>query len=166
MPGTRTAPTVDGGNDFKVVTLKWIDYTSDKRSDAYIVDATLGTNAAIEAFAVAMQAVSNASLYDIRVGDVYSGAADGTSNALEEVWENVQDNLVLQAKQPFGGQSLRTYVPSPVESMFLEGTEDIDPANVPLGVVITTWKAMIAADYEVVGARFTHRRQINTQTPI
>ncbi len=165
MAGTRTAPTVDGLNAFKIVTLKWIDWTADKRSDSYIFDAATATNANVETFAAAMQAGSNASLYEIRVGDAYSSVGDG-GNALEEVWENVGDNLVIQAKQPLGGMSIRDYIPSPINAMFIENTEDIDPTNAALIAIIAAFVAMIDVTYEVVGARLTHRRQINQQTPI
>lgn len=163
--GTRTAPTVDGANTYKVVVLKWVDYTGDKRSDSYIVTASLATNANIETFAAAMQLGSNASLYDIRVSDAYSSVED-SSNALEVVWENVADNLVIQAKQALGGNSIRDYIPSPIEAMFIDQTEDIDPTNGVLLAIIAAWVALIDASYEIVGARLTHRRQINQQTPI
>jgi len=165
MAGTRTAPTVDGANTYKVVTLKWIDWTADKRSDSYIFTTALATDANVEAFAVAMQAASNASLYEVRVTDAYSSVAEN-GNADEDVWENVKDNLVLQAKQPLGGMSVRDYIPSPINGMFLEGTEDIDPTSTVLIAVLTAWDTLLDASYEIVGARMTHRRQINQQIPI
>lgn len=165
MPGTRTAPTVDGANVWKKVQLRWIDWTADKRSDTYIFTAALATNAAVETFAAAMQAGSNASLYEINVSDAYSAVGD-SGDAIEEVWENVTDNLVLQAKQPIGGQSQRDFVPSPINAMFIENTDIIDPASSVLIAIIGSWVALLEATYEVVGARFTSRRQINVQVKI
>lgn len=164
MPGTRTAPTVDGlGATFIGVSLRWIDYTSDLRTDTYKFAPTT-TAAQIESFCAAMQAVSNASLYEIKVSDTYVSIGDG-SNALEDVWENVSDNLVIQAKEP-GGISLRVFCPSPIEGMFIDGTNEIDPTNGALAALLTAWTACIDVSYEVVGARFTSRRQINQQVKI
>lgn len=165
VAGTRTAPTVDGLNTYVQVQLRWIDWTGDKRSDSYVFTAALATNANIETFAAAMQAGSNASLYEIGVKDVYSAVGD-SGDASEEVWENVTDNLVLQAKQPLGGQSQRDYIPSPINAMFIENTDDIDPTNGALIAIIAAWVTLLEASYEVVGARFTSRRQINVQIPI
>ena len=165
MPGTRTAPAVDGMNTIKAVQLRWIDWTGDKRSDTYLFGATLATNVNVEAFAAAMQAGSNASLYEIKVSDAYSSVED-QSNALEEVWENATDNLVIQAKQPLGGQSVRDYIPSPVNEMFIENTDVIDPTSTILLAILTAWVALLDPSYEVVGARFTSRRQINSQVKI
>lgn len=165
MPGTRTAPPVDGLNPFKSVQLRWIDWTGDKRSDTYLFPTALATDIAVEAFVAAMQAGSNASLYEIKVGAVYSSVED-SGNALEEVWENATDNLVLQAKQPAGGQSVRDYIPSPVNAMFIENTDVIDPASGVLVAILTAWTALLDPTYEVVGARFTSRRQINSQVKI
>ena len=165
MAGTRTAPAVDGTNAFKTVQLRWIDWTGDKRSDTYVFPTTLATNTAVETFAAAMQAGSNASLYEIKVSDAYSSVED-SGNAVEQVWENVSDNLVLQAKQPLGGNSVRDYVPSPVSAMFIENTDVIDPTSAELVAILSAWTALLAANYEVVGARFTSRRQINSQVKI
>jgi len=165
MPGTRTAPTVDGTNTHVKVQLRWIDWTGDKRSDTYIFTVALATDANVEALAAAMQAASNSSLYEINVSAAYSSVED-SGNALEDVWENVSDNLVLQAKQPLGGQSARNFTPSPINAMFLENTDDIDPTNAVLIALIAAWDTLLAADYEIVGARFTSRRQINQQIKI
>lgn len=164
MPGTRTAPTVDGtGFTFIKVSLRWMDYTGDVRTDSYQFDPA-ATPALIEAFAAASQAASNATLYAVIVGDVYTSVPDA-QNALEEVWENVTDNLVLQSKNPVG-DSIRGYVPSPINDMFIENTDDIDPSDATLIAYITAFVALLPAGYDVVGARFTSRRQINQQIKI
>jgi hypothetical protein len=163
MPGTRTAPQVDlvpSVITFKTVSLRWTDYTSDVRTDTYQLAAT-ATSAQIENLADALQAASNASLYEIKISEHYSSVPDN-DNALEEVWENVTDNLVIQAKKPTN-ESIRVFVPSPVNSMFIETTDAIDPTSVVLGAVLTAFDAVIDIDYEYVGARFTSRRQINQQ---
>lgn len=164
MPGTRTAPTVDGlGQTFKALSLRWMDYTGDLRTDTFQI-LSAATPAEMEAFAAAMQAASNATLYEIKVADVYASIPD-SQNALEEVWENATDNIVYQAKLP-DGTSSRIFVPSPIESQFIDTTDMIDPTSPVVAAVIAAWTPLINPAYEVVGARFTSRRQINQQVKI
>jgi hypothetical protein len=140
-----------------------MDWTADKRSNKYQFDPAASI-AEIEAFAAAAQAASNASLYEVVVGDAYVSVPD-SNNALEEVWENVQDNLVIQAKTALGA-SIRGYIVSPINAMFLTNTDDIDPASAVLIAYLAAFVALLPAGYEVVGARFTSRRDINQQIPI
>jgi len=163
MPGTRTAPTVDGTPDYTQVVLHWIDFTGDLRADSYLVPAA-ATDAQIEAFAVAEAAASNASLYQIERQQVYNSVGDKT-NALEEVHDNVKTNLVIQAKNA-ASVSNRAYVPAPINTLFVDTTDSIDPASVPLGNILTAFLALLGAGWGIVGARLTYRRDRNEQVKI
>lgn len=158
MPGTRTAPTVDGSPSYINASFVWYDYTGDQRTDTYQFDGD-STNAEIEALAAALQAASNATLWRIKKSDTYNSVGD-PSNALEEVWENAKDNIVLLAKNA-ANNSQDFYIPSPINDMFIEGTESIDPTDTTLNAVLTAIAPM-QAGYGFVSARFTHRRQIGT----
>lgn len=158
MPGTRTAPTVDGTPSYINASFTFYDYTGEQRTDTYQFDAD-STNAEIEAFAAALQAASNGTLWRIKKSDTYNSVGDPT-NALEEVWENAQDNIVLLAKDALNN-SQDLFIPAPINAMFLEGTENIDPTSTTLADVISTALPMLAS-YGIVSARFTHRRQIGT----
>lgn len=159
MPGTRTAPTVNGTPAYKVVSLTWYDYTGDQRTDSYQFDAD-STALEIEAFAAAMQALSNATLWRIQVKDTYNSVGD-SSNALEEVWEEVSQNLVFLAKDSLNN-AMDIFVPSPVNSAFLEGTENIDPANADIVALLAATLPM-KTGYSFVSGRFTARRAIGTK---
>lgn len=164
MAGTRTAPTVDGtGFSYKRVSVAVMDWTGEKRSDSYQFDIA-ATDAQIEAFIAAQQLISNATIYRVEVAEVYSSVAD-QSNADENVWEEASTNLVIQTKNPTN-QSIRTFVPSPINEMFIENTEAIDPTNVDLTAYLVAMAALLPVGYEVVGARFTARRQMNQQIKI
>jgi len=120
---TRTASTVDGTGEFREVSLRWIDAVGDIRSDATIIDAG-ATDVQIEAVAAAMQAASNASLYAIRVTDVYEGAKS-KGNADSAVRESLQDNIVFHAKDS-GRVDRRSFVPAPLAAVFVADTETPD----------------------------------------
>lgn len=160
MAGTRTAPTVNDTPTFVEVQIALMDYTGDKRSDTYLVDAAASA-AEIEALVAAIQAVSNATIYRVEVKDIYNSVED-SSNALEEVWENAGDNLVLQAKNT-QKQSLRLFVPALINTVMIDGTTDIDPTNGLLTTLIAAYVAVLPTGFSIVGARFTERRQVNAQ---
>jgi len=159
MPGTRTAPTVDGNETFKRLSITVYDYTGEQRTDSYKIDAA-STDIQIEALVAAYQAISNATVWRVQVSDVYNSIGD-PSNALEEVWEEASANLVLLAKDA-NDDSANVFVPAPVNSIFEEGTENIDPASVPLGDLMTAYLA-VKAGYQFVSGRFTSRRDVGTK---
>lgn len=156
MPGTRTAPTVDGSPQFISVSITVQDYTGEQRTDSYQLDAD-SSNAEIEAFVDAVQALSNATIFRVTVGQVYNSVGDN-SNAVEDVYENAKTNVVLLFKNAVNAGA-NFFIPAPVESLFIDGTEEIDPTNVPLGTLLTSIPPM-RTGYSAVSARLTHRRQI------
>jgi hypothetical protein len=159
VAGTRTAPTVDGSVTFKVVSLTWYDYTGEQRTDSYQFDAD-ATNVEIEAFVAAMQAASNATLWRVQVRDTYNSVGD-SSNAVEDVWEEASANVVLLAKDT-GNNAIDFYIPAPLNAMFIEGTEQIDPTNATLAAVLAAVLPM-KSGFSFVSARFTSRRDIGTK---
>jgi len=159
MAGTRTAPTVNGTPQFINVSVTVYDYTGDQRTDSYQLDAD-STSAEIEAFVAALQACTNATIWRVVVGNVYNSVGD-SSNAVEEVWENAKDNIVALAKNA-SNQAEDFFIPAPSNDLFIETTEEVDPANAELAA----WLASILpmrAGYSFVSARFSHRRQIGTK---
>lgn len=162
MPGTRTAPTVNGTPNYILVTLTWYDYTGDQRSDTFQFDAD-STNVEIEAFAAAQQALSNATLWRIQVSQGYNSDGD-SGNALEEVWENAKDNLVFLLKDLLNN-SMDIFVPAPINSVFIEQTETIDPTSAEIVALLAATLPM-KAGYSVKSGRFTHRKQIGKKVNI
>jgi hypothetical protein len=160
MPGTKTAPTVDGtGFQWKSVSMTFYDYTGEQRTVTVRVDSD-ATPAEIDALVSAMQVMSNATIWRVTVSDVYNSVGD-PSNAVESVWEEASANIVLLAKDTTD-QSSNLFIPAPVNDAFVEGTEEINPAYVPLANTLTAWLAM-KTGYNVVSGRFTQRRDIGTK---
>jgi len=162
MPGTRTAPTIDGSETFRVISATFLDYTGEQRTVTVQVDAGV-TDVQVETYIAALQAISNGTLYRVAVKDVYNSVGD-SSNALEDVWEEISANLVILTKDA-NNNSLDWYVPAPINDMFIEGTEQIDPASIPLGDYLTALLAL-KSGYSVVSGRFTSRRDIGTKVNI
>lgn len=159
MAGTRTAPTVNGTPSFIVVSLTFYDYTGEQRTDSYQLDAD-STNAEIEAFVAATQALSNGTLWRVQVKQTYNSVGD-PSNAQESVWEEASSNLVFLAKDVMNNAE-DFFVPAPINSVFIEGTENIDPTA---QAIIDYLAAILPmrSGFSFVSARFTSRRDIGTK---
>lgn len=164
MAGTRSAPTVDGTPNAMRVSFKWMDYTGEKRADSVRVDLAV-TPAQIEAAAVAAQAMSNATLYEVSVQNLYTSEAS-PGLAAEDVYEDVGSSLVVQYREPTIGISQRGYVPSLIDDVLVNGTENVDPSNALLLTYISAFSALLGGTWSTVGARFTQRRDINQQVKI
>jgi len=154
----RTAPTVNGTPTLKKASLRYIDASADKRADSIDLPAS-ATDAQIEAYAVPIGAASNANLYAVEVTDVYQVQPD-KNDAVDAVKDSVYDNLVFLAKTT-ANLSQRGFVPAPVGSMFVPGTDTIDPADTDLAAIFTAFLALVGAGYSIVSARYTERREIN-----
>jgi hypothetical protein len=124
----------------------------------------------MEAFVVALQAGSNASIYEVNVTSSYSSAWQA-SNALEEVYENVASHISILNKDSTG-RSQNTVLPSVIDTLIIDGTNNPDVANGTLGTIITTALAFInggiggGGSYTALQARFNHVKQINSAVPV
>ena len=163
MPGTRTAPDVTGAPSFKELSLRWIDAVGDKRSDSSLIDAT-ATDVEIEAVAAKMVLASNASLYAIRLTEVFEGAVT-KANALAAVRESVQDNIVYHAKDT-GRVDRRSFIPSPLAANFVADTETPDDGATTITEMITAWLAVWKGTFASVSLRFSERREINEKVTL
>lgn len=159
----RTAQTVDGTPLYKVVSLRWMDSTGDKRTDSYQFPAAV-TNAQIEAFAAAIVLDSNAVLYDIRVTDSYSALPD-SGDALNETRPSLFANIVVLVKTPLN-ESDDLFIPAPLDDNFIPTTDD--PIVGELGDTMTAFLACKNAGggaFEVISGRYTERREMNKSIP-
>ncbi len=160
---TRTAPAITGAATFIEISIRWIDAVGDIRSDATIVDAG-ATVAQIEAVVAAAQAASNASIYAVRVTDVFEGAKS-KANADSAVRESLQDNIVYHAKDT-GRVDRRSFLPSPLVAVFVADTETPDEGDGLIVALMAAWDAVWAGTFAGVSLRFTERREINEKVTL
>jgi hypothetical protein len=163
MPGTRTAPTVDGTPPFQNVSYQFIDSTEDIRSVS--IQFPPGTTSAqIEAIAVALQARSNASLFNIEVKASYTSAPD-VGNALAEVHISVYDNVVVLFKDQVN-HSQDIFILAPITD--LQPTDSDTPvASQLIAIILAVTTALeqgTTDDWQAISARFTERREKNQRT--
>lgn len=163
MPGTRTAPAVDGTPPFQQASYQFIDSTEDIRS--ITIQLPPGATAAqIEAIGTQLQAKSNASLYKIEVKAVYASTPD-VGNALPEVHISVYDNVVVLFKDQLN-HSQDIFVLAPITAL------QPDDSDTPVGTQLLALTLAVTAaleqgttdDWQAVSARYTERREKNQRT--
>lgn len=164
MPGTRTAPTVDGAPVFLKLSVSWFDSDGDEYTDSVYIDAG-STDAEIEAYIDSLVPASNASLWRVSVGAVYEGAKL-LSNAANAVDDSVQDGIVVHYKNPTTRADMRIRIPAPLETMLVAGTEVVDSADALFTGVLAGFAPLVPSGFNPVTARYSQRREINQTTQL
>lgn len=122
--GTRTAPAVTGTAQSILVTVTYLALVEENpRSHSYLIDA-LSTDAQIEAFVVALQASSTASIVKVAVSRVFAGAESKT-NATADGRPSFEDKVRISLKNVGLNATRRYYVPAPVNTYFEANSENI-----------------------------------------
>lgn len=160
---SRTAPTIDGSGNYREVTIKWVDANNGQRSDTQRISAA-ATDEQVEAIVVAAAAASNANIYQVRVTMVYN-SIKSPADAVEESRVSVKDNIVLLFKDS-ANNARDWFLPAPLDSMFVAGTNSPDPLDTLLGNWETAIDAAIETAFEPVSLRFTERRKKNPSVPV
>ena len=165
MPGTRTAPTVDGTPPYQTASYQFIDASEDVRSIS--IQFPPGTTATqINSVGTQLQALSNASLFKIEVKQVYGSTPD-VGNALAVVHMSVFDNVVVLFKDQLN-HSQDVFVVAPTTD--LQPTDSDTPDGTELTALILAVTAGLEQgttdDWQAVSARYTERREKNQRTYI
>lgn len=160
MP-VRTAPTVTGSPTSIAVSVRMIDASGDERSVRLIVPPT-ATDIEIESYVARLQAASNASVWEVQIQNLYTGAKLA-SNATNAVSASVFNNIVLLLKLNTL-TSQNAYVPAPISALVPSG-DKVDITN----QTYIDWRddtlTMLGGNYSAQSVRFTERREKNDATP-
>lgn len=158
----RTAPDITTPSIYKLVSIRYIDSSGTKRADSYAVAFNLAP-AVIEDFVTAVANASNANVYEVQVSDVWS-SDDDSGNAINQTRASVSDNIVVLLDGLLPNTQINTFLPSPKDSLFLQGTDDVDPSSPLLAAFLTTSLALFGgAPRTVRGARYTERKKRGRQ---
>lgn len=155
----RTAPVVDLGTPTSLVlSVSFIDYTGDVRTDSYRMPATV-TDTEIDALVAALGADSDANLWKVSVAREFAADEDATP-ANNTGRGSVSQNLAIRLKNP-AGDGRNVFVPAPIESQFIPDTDEIDPASATLAAVLTAAVDIMPAGFTARSVRFSGRREKN-----
>jgi len=122
----RTAPVFDGTPNYRVLSLRLIDISGDKRSEAFEISPTAAA-AAVEAFAVAYAARTHANLYAIWDHNVYNAPAtssDATAGAKSDSVADGINYLFVSATN----ESEDVRLVAPIDTLFVGDSDGLDPA--------------------------------------
>lgn len=173
MPGTRTAPTIDGTPPITRVTIRSIDFAGDRRAVALDILNASGTvtNAEIETLVAAYQAATNGSVYAVDVTLTYTSAYQA-SNALNAVRASNDDAIIINLGDPtkrYQGLVLR----APLSTQFTPaGSEQPDPQAAALAAYIVAGLAVVnggatgTGTYTAKSARFSEHSEVNPAFPV
>jgi len=162
MAGTRTAPTVNGTETYLDVSFRMIDFDGTKRA-INLKCETGTTNGEIEAVADALAAITNTSLFEIVVSEVYysnpnSGVADNA------VVQSAYSNVVIMFKDAPNLRSQEAYIPAPIDAIFVSGTKNVDLTNADYQAYRDAVDVVLGGGYTPISTRYTERRQMNQKT--
>lgn len=164
MPGTRTAPTVNGTPTQVAVTFRFVDSTEDNRAVTLIGTTTSASNTNIEDLAAKLQLGSNACLFQINRAEQYIGS-DNKSNAVSAVYEQVKVNIVYNMKANTVTKQAM-YIPAPLSSLMVAGTNNPDQTNSTLTDIEGAALTLVGGTYQGTSVRLSQRRQINSATKL
>jgi len=164
MPGTRTAPDITGTPAFIFLSMSFFGAGNEEVTVTFPF-AGDATNAELEAVADVMQAGSNASMWQATVSRKFTGAKLVT-NALNDVYPSVQDNVLITYKNPTTRNSERLYIPAPLESFIVAGTENVDTSAPVFTNILAAVAAALPSGYAPTTTRFTEHREVNEAQPI
>lgn len=155
MPGTRTAPDATTSANKIVTTLHLIDASGDQFSASYIT-GTVPTASEVEAWAVAYQAATQASLWKISQSSEWVGEKE-TNNATSNIRYQVDNgiNLLFRASDLLSSFTLRLVAPV---TATMDGSDDIPlPGVVPLSTLNSATATVTGGTFE--SAQYSTRRE-------
>lgn len=145
------------------LTFRYIDISGDKIAHSIQVAPTV-TPAQIQALGAALGALTNASLYEVHINDVWA-TVPSASNAVDATKSNsVFDAIVMQYKNSVN-QGERIYAPAPIVAAFQADTDSVDPAATEVDNLQTA-ADVILTSYTLIGYRYNEKREINSQVRV
>jgi len=147
---------------FKTLSIRYIDKSGDKRTDSTRIkaDATLAN---IQTMLVALGAITNASIYEVKVSDSWGGTP-AIADAIQSPRSSVFQNVVTFWKVGATLTTQDTYIPAPTDSIIDAGTDTI--ITTPAGLYDAYRQATLAVldvGYSARTVRYTERKEVNTK---
>lgn len=165
MPGTSTVTDITVANPAYDISFRLVDSSGDQRTVTFRTppQGSPPPTADVKAVGDALQAASNASLYEINITTRWIGPKDA-GQADKATVESVFDNIVINYKDAAQRTQQSAYIPSPLGTLILSGdvvgTSQIEYTNYRDAV-----DTLLGGGYEPITARFTERREKNDSTP-
>lgn len=154
----NTVPTVDGTNPtFVRVGFSYIDANGTQDSFSVVTTAARATPAAVEAALAALSAATNASIFEVRLEQVYQGSASKLL-AVEAPRESAKDVIETLVRQPSSRMTQYVYIPAPLDALFVPDSNIPDVDNTLYDAVDLAFDLLLPADYVPISVRFAEHK--------
>lgn len=164
MAGTRSAPTLDGGTPTRIrLSVRLMDAGGEKRAVALDIPGQT-TKLQMDTYINTMQALSNATIYEASVTDVYGSVPQESNAETDSPYVSVKDNLVLLCKNVALNKGQDAFIPA-VEGIVVLDGDVVDTTDTDYIAFRDAVVAVLGAGYSAVSARFTERRDKNDSVP-
>lgn len=146
----RTAPTFDDTPNYRVLSLRMIDISGDKRAEGFEISPT-ATAAAIEAFVAGYAARTRANIYAIVDQQSYSSPASNATATDGAKSASVADGInFLYVSNTNESEDVRLV--APIDTLMVGDTDAVDPTaaaafNALVEPLLTGSKVAITAQY-------------------
>jgi len=146
----RTAPTFDDTPNYRVLSLRMIDISGDKRAEAFEISPTAAA-AAIEAFVAGYAARTNGKIYAVWDNQVYSAPATSTGALDAPKSSSLADGInFLYVSNTNESEDVRLV--APIASLMVGDTDSVDPTaaaafNALVEPLLTGTKLAVTAQY-------------------
>ncbi len=166
MPRTGLPTIVTTTPDYVTVTFHYIDVNGVK--DAWNVRTTLAraTSAVIEGTVAAMAAATNAFVYKVTMSLFWAAGSASPSFALEASRVDAKDVVERLQKDPASGASQYSYIPAPLDAMFIDETNEVDITNSLYTDFADAVDLLLPASFNPVSVRFAQHKLTATKTEL
>ena len=180
MP-TRTAPDVTGAATTRLFSVHFIDVSGDIWSEAIMIPSD-ATTAEMEAVVDALQAATNASVYEVNLMSTWGGRQVSEETNADNLSKSasVFDRVSITAKHTTDPEKKDKVIsiPAPIYELFVNNFVDTDPeeptfvsdsllpTSTEFAAVGTAFLAMLGANWNLVWARYHDRGDVNERQPL
>lgn len=146
----RTAPTFDDTPNYRILSLRMIDISGDKRAEGFEISPT-ATAVAIEAFVAGYAARTRANIYSVWDNQVYNTPASAGDAQAGAKSDSVADGInFLYVSNTNESEDVRLV--APIDTLMIGDTDTVDPVagaafNALVEPLLTGTKVGVTAQY-------------------
>lgn len=151
----RTAPTFDDTPNFRLLSLRLIDISGDKKSEAFEISPT-ATAANIEAFIAGYAARTHANIYAVWDEQVYASPPSASDAELGAKSDSVADGInFLYVSATNESEDVRLV--APIDTLMVGDTDSVDPiAGAAFNALV---EPLLTGSKQAVTAQYTERKE-------
>lgn len=160
----RSAPTVNGTPTYVLLSMRYVDANGVKDSFALRTTLARATDTLVEAYIVALAAATNVNIYAVEKQLIYASPTASPLLALEAPRIDARDVIEQLQKDIAAGASQYSYIPAPLDEIFVPDTNTVDLANALYDAVTQAVDLILPASYNPISVRFAQHKLLAPKT--